>query len=70
MKEIVETPHNRKMLYGLGAATCITLMLVGFVWMPLPEMGVRDYEASLAINMSAGMKEESGRDIERSLPGH
>jgi tetratricopeptide (TPR) repeat protein len=67
MREIVDRPHNRKMLYGLGTATCLTLVLVGFVWIPLPEMGVRDYEASLAINMSAGMKEESSRDIEKIL---
>ena len=68
MKEIVETSHNRKVLYGSSVAICIALLLAGFVWDPSPpRMEVSDYEATLALNMGAGLREESEMNIHEIL---
>ena len=67
MKEIVEKPHNRKVLYGSSLAICVSLLLAGFVWDHSPKLEVSDYEASLALNMGVGLKEESEKDIQEIL---
>ena len=67
MKEVIETPHNRKVLYGSGVAICVALLLAGFVWDPPPRMDVSDYEATLALSMGVGLQEESEKNIQEIL---